>query len=148
MRTGWILGLWCMTLACVNALGHGVQGMLADGVVGVQFVYEGGAPLRAADVTATLADTSETIEGLTDSQGRFAFFPDQPGEWQVEVNDGMGHRARLVVDVDGDGLAVATHTHSHGHHVAPWIVGLSSLFGLFGVWTLWGNRRRIKAKEA
>ena len=125
------------------SLGHAVWGVVENDAVGVRFVYDGGAPLRAADVKVTSLAPGEisAIEGLTDRDGRFAFFPDQPGEWRVEVNDGMGHRASLVVDVGEERVAVVAHEHAHGHHVAPWLMAISMLFGLFGIWTLWSTRR-------
>lgn len=123
--------------------GHGVQGSVEAGAVGVRFVYDGGAPLRAADVTATSLAPGESsvIQGLTDRNGRFAFFPDQTGEWRVEVNDGMGHRAHLLVDVGENRIDVAAHGYSHTHHLEGWVIGVAVLFGLFGIWGLWRCRQ-------
>ena len=143
MQARFLIGLFSLLLLPTLGAAHAVHGRLEAGAVGVRFEYDGGAPLRGAEVTATPrgADASVAIHGMTDAQGRFAFFPLSSGEWKIMGNDGMGHRASLVVDVDADGLQAIVDSHSHGHHVSPWIVGFSTLFGLFGLWTLWSHRR-------
>ena len=42
----------------------------------------------------------EYQNGRTDQNGRFAFLPETPGEWQIKVNDGMGHAVNATVSVN------------------------------------------------
>ncbi len=135
-----VLLLWGTSDALV--FGHAAMGRIEEGAVGVRFFYEGGAPMRSAEVAvrAPAADEERIIEGLTDRNGCFAFVPDQVGEWRVEANDGMGHRVQLRIEVDAAGVPVATASTAHGHHIAPWVVAIAVLFGLFGIWALWIRR--------
>lgn len=133
-----LLGLLSVDSACA----HAVHGALEEGAVGVRFFYDGGAPLRAAEIQVfgPNRDMLPIIQGETDLNGRFAFIPDQPGTWEIEVNDGMGHRAQFRIDVESTGIPATSEYASHGHHVAPWIVAISVLFGLFGIWALFFKR--------
>lgn len=136
---------WVMPATLV--FGHAAFGRLEDGAVGVQFYYEGDAPLRGAEIAVfdPSPESDPFVESVTDRHGRFAFIPDQPGQWRVEANDGMGHRTQLLIEVDEGGHPVATSSLAHSHHLSPWIVALSTLFGLFGAWTLWSHRKPVTA---
>lgn len=78
----------------------------------VTATYASGAPASNADVVVRApaegggaSDGAPAVgsdvwqEGRTDPRGRFIFAPERPGEWQVVVDDGQGHRATLVVSV-------------------------------------------------
>lgn len=81
--------------------------------------------------------------GRTDAQGRVCFLPDKPGQWKVKVAADSQHGLHGVsVDVevkpdmaveDSSAPPIATHTRL--------IVGISILFGIFGLVTLARNAR-------
>ena len=72
-----------------------------DPVVGIAFFYSDKVPMRYAEVLVYSPenDNIEFQNGRTDAEGRFAFFAETPGDWRVEVNDGMGHAVHATVAV-------------------------------------------------
>ncbi len=86
-----------------QALAHGTGFRLIDDAkaIAVSFFYADGQPMRYAE-TLVFSPNDDDVEyqnGRTDQQGRFAFYPHQPGTWRLVVNDGMGHRAEGIVSV-------------------------------------------------
>lgn len=59
----------------------------------VQFGYSTGdnAPFAQITVFSPGPTDSEYQNGRTDRLGRFAFAPNQSGEWRIMMRDGMGH---------------------------------------------------------
>ncbi len=113
--------------------------------------YDGGIPVADAQVTLFAPGEDEVyLTGTTDPAGLFAFVPNNPGNWRVGVDDGMGHRreARLEVgaapgqEEHGHDALHADHTHEaalpHTHEPEgsdrPWrlAAGLGLIFGLTG----------------
>jgi nickel transport protein len=82
--------------------------------------------------------------GRSDARGRVVFLPDQPGQWTVKVKADSQHGvhgAEIKVQVDTKGVIqsfskplVATHTRL--------LMGVSLLFGLFGLLSLFRGRRQ------
>ena len=72
-----------------------------DPLVGIAFFYSDKVPMRYAEVLVYSPenDNIEFQNGRTDAEGRFAFFAETPGDWRVEVNDGMGHAVHATVAV-------------------------------------------------
>lgn len=144
-----------------DALAHGITVTLerhGDVIVAVSR-YDGGIPVRGASVTIRpTGDDAPFQTGQTDAEGRFVFMPAATGEWQVTVDDGMGHRrtARIAVaepeappaddePVAGDVApepapapapeAAAPVTRAGADDgTMPWrlVTGLSLLFGITG----------------
>lgn len=99
-------------------------------------------------------ESEETYQtGKTDAAGKFAFVPDQTGEWRVVVDDGTGHRSELNVAVGENFFIQETVEPVPGKTVtgletAPagiptvWkaLVGISLLFGIAGI--LYGIKSR------
>jgi hypothetical protein len=100
--------------------------------------YAGGTPVVGADIVIRAPGDAAYQSGRTDAAGLFAFVPAHPGEWQVLVDDGMGHRrtARFAFETAaapaqgnggatdgnaGDGSAAATG--SDGNDVATEFAG-------------------------
>ncbi|MCP5047814.1 MAG: carboxypeptidase regulatory-like domain-containing protein [bacterium] len=55
--------------------------------------YDAGKTVSDASVTVRHGAGREPFKrGSTDSSGSFGFTPDKPGQWEVMVDDGMGHR--------------------------------------------------------
>jgi hypothetical protein len=93
--------------------------------------YAGGTPVVGADVVIRAPGDAAHQSGITDAAGLFAFVPAYPGEWQVLVDDGMGHRrtARFAFEMSaapaqsnggatdgdaGDGSAAAIGSDGNG----------------------------------
>lgn len=108
---------WLMLLALpLNALAHGTDYRIVDNdaVVAAEFFYSDKTPMQYAEILvfSPKSDTIEHQNGRTDQNGGFAFFANTPGDWRIEVNDGMGHAVHATVTVPpagkgdtSDGLA-------------------------------------------
>ncbi|MCX8118534.1 MAG: hypothetical protein N3G78_11450 [Desulfobacterota bacterium] len=82
--------------------------------------------------------------GRTDKNGFLSFFPDRAGTWKIKVWGESTHGFHgITIEVKVDSALrlesfgkplVATHTKL--------IVGISLIFGLFGIYSLWRSRKR------
>ncbi|MBD3412926.1 MAG: hypothetical protein GF421_00650 [Candidatus Aminicenantes bacterium] len=110
--------------------------------------------------------------GKTDAKGKFAFIPDQAGDWRVAVDDGTGHKSEQILSlgedfflqkptVPGSGEShppeqardVEKEKASKESEAAPsqaqvplvWkaLVGVSLVFGIAGI--LYGAKARKKS---
>jgi uncharacterized GH25 family protein len=140
MRLGLILFI---TLAAGGAFAHGVETRtLTTGAVAVEFRFTDGTTMALADAMAFAPGhpNEPSVTGRTDEHGRFSFFPDQDGDWTVEVRDGDGHAARSIV-------TVADHKISETKHAFPdWLVAVSLVFNVLAA-ALLGRRRAAGVAE-
>lgn len=95
--------VWVMAMP-FNAFAHGTDYRLIgkDSVVVAEFFYSDKTPMRYAEILV-FSPKNEKVEyqnGRTDQNGRFAFLAETPGEWQMKVNDGMGHAVHATVTVN------------------------------------------------
>lgn len=81
-------------------------------------------------------------QGSTDSDGRFAFVPVEVGSWTIVIDDGMGHQTAIDVAVDSLGI-VGKQRHSKTDRLSTGVVGVSIIFGLFGLYALIRSRRSV-----
>lgn len=89
-------------------------------------------------------DTQPHQTGRTDKNGFVSFFPDREGIWKLKVWGESTHGFHgVTIEVKVDQALhlesfskplVATHTKL--------IVGVSLIFGLFGIYSLWRSRRK------
>ena len=126
---------------------HGVDGF-ADRVTGycITARYNDGEPMNWSEVRISAPDSDiEFQNGRTDRNGRFMFFPDGQGLWEVVVQDGMGHRLALEINVthESDEKATALPTTSLGgkNRLVGLVAGLAVIFGLCGFFYGWKARR-------
>jgi len=109
------------------------------------FEYSLGEPVAGADVTVFRPDEQSSFQtGRTDARGVFAFAPDRPGSWRLEVRDGKGHAVRQVVNVGGAEQTPAADAPRAAH---AWPQGLvlvlaASLLGNLLLGLLWLQERR------
>ena len=97
-----------LLVAAPPAFTHGAGHEAVDNapVEVLRFAYTAGQAMDGAAVRVLEPGTERLYQvGRTDRDGRFAFVPDQPGEWIVEADDGQGHKLRATVGV---GVATAT----------------------------------------
>ncbi len=94
---------------------------------GSPFSYESAEVYRPAESIPFLA-------GRTDANGRLAFIPDRAGDWRIKAFSEDGHGGDFTVATTGEG---GTSAPAVGLGTLGGLaVGLSLLFGIFGVWSL------------
>jgi len=144
----WIV-LFSLSLSPDPAAAHGTDYRILDseGAIVVEFIYDDNQPMRYAEVLVYSPedDDIEYQNGRTDMNGRFAFYPDAPGKWRIQADDGTGHLERVSIDVAADDTgeegvsSVSERTtaqgHDHHHNGLPriWavILGISLIMNLF-----------------
>ena len=95
--------LFLLAAAAGQASAHGTDHKTVDPgpAVAVAFIYSDGSPMSYAKVLVYSPGDNE-IEyqnGRADANGRFVFYPDEAGEWQIEANDGTGHLEKASIEV-------------------------------------------------
>ena len=79
------------------------------------------------------------LAGRTDANGRLAFVPDRAGDWRVRAFSEDGHGADFIVPA---GAESGSPGPSAGlGELGGLAVGLSILFGLFGLWSLFLRKK-------
>ena len=146
MRTATIASI-LIPLACAlipaAASAHGVNHRVERGEAHVvTFTHDDGSPFANVpyEVTAP-GDVGRASSGRTDRLGRVAFLPDIPGDWIVRAWSANGHGGRVVVDVGDEAITEIVDTGGRGRG-GDALLGVSLLFGLFGVAALVMSRRR------
>lgn len=123
------------------AFGHGARCTVIEGGMSVEAVYHDGSPMSFCDVEVFRPGDEEAYQvGTTDPLGRFAFVPDTTGAWTVAVDDAMGHRATEEIDVQAAGVKVGRDAGMSRIHGV--VVGVSVIFGVFGLFSLFYRRSR------
>ncbi|HSJ23597.1 MAG TPA: hypothetical protein VK929_02860 [Longimicrobiales bacterium] len=111
------LALAALLLTARAASAHGITVSVehqGDMVVATSR-YDGGIPVRGADIVIRgPAGDSPYQTGRTDPDGRFIFVPAGPGEWQVTVDDGMGHRRTVRIAIPNPATLVEPETTASG----------------------------------
>jgi len=126
---------YIIMLSSINSvLAHGVEYEIKENKAAIIKVgYDDGEPMSYAEVKIFSPYDAE-IEyqnGRTDSNGCFAFIPDNPGEWKIVVNDGMGHGVVAKVPItEGIKVDIIHHGFSRWQKL---ITGISIIFGLTGL---------------
>jgi nickel transport protein len=81
--------------------------------------------------------------GRTDVKGRLVFLPDRPGTWRVKAFSEDGHGVDISVTTDAKG-GVEGSTEPRFDRHARIIMGVSLIFGIFGLINLFVRRRSRK----
>lgn len=131
------------------AAGHGTDYRILDSkaAIAVEFIYSDNQPMRYAEVLVFSPDENEFEyqNGRTDRNGQFAFYPDSPGEWRIQADDGTGHMEKVSIEVHageqgeagwkGTAARSGSHGHDHEHNGVPrlWgiLLGISLIANLF-----------------
>ena len=120
-----------------HSLSHEAQ---TGSAVIVELRYGDGSPFsyETAEVYRP-AESVPFLAGRTDVNGRLAFVPDRPGDWRVRAFSEDGHGGDFTVAAVAEG---GSSPSSAGFgEVGGLAVGLSILFGLFGLWSLFIRKR-------
>jgi hypothetical protein len=104
MTVAVLLGLW--NTAPGRAHDLGAEAKLKDGQVQVEAYFDDNTPAAEARVTVLDVQKNPVAEGRTDTKGHWTFPAPPPGAYQVVVNAGDGHRARVQITIPAEGQAV------------------------------------------
>ncbi|MBW2576013.1 MAG: hypothetical protein JRC88_11140 [Deltaproteobacteria bacterium] len=125
---------------------HGVKGTVKEGGLVVTAQYDTGEAMSYAKVKISAPGAKLTFQsGRTDRNGRFCFFPDVAGDWQVVVDDEMGHRLEVTVPVNEqlvreEDTQSAKAAQSALSRYEKALMGLSIIFGLSGIFFWWRGK--------
>lgn len=117
----------------------------------VEAHYSSGEPMSYAKVTVKFKGVNLPFQsGYTDQNGYFAFIPDKEGEWSIIFEDGMAHRSELSVVVTPE--EIIDYRERKNQHNSIYqssiylklIVGLSLIFGIMGLLSLFFSKKRKK----
>ncbi|MDA0674123.1 MAG: carboxypeptidase-like regulatory domain-containing protein [Cyanobacteria bacterium] len=138
------------------AWGHAVQTDYFVDLFSAQLeftaTYSTGEPMTEATVTiyAPGNDDSPWQEATTDTEGNFAFVPDESltGDWRIEFEK-EGHQDILIVPVNEDGIdyqniSQGPKTDFHYAAFAPELMGVGAAVGL-GLMVV-ATRRRLATR--
>lgn len=122
--------------------------MLTQNAVTVEAEYDDSDPISYAAVEV-FSPTGKVCfqSGRTDKNGRFAFCPDENGEWKVIVDDEMGHKLVLKTDFDEKSMAGNQTRVLETGNAQPFsrfqgiVMGLSLIFGVFGLAAFLRNKK-------
>lgn len=142
----------CLLLAnAPQAYGHALRAVEIphDNAIVMQFAYSTGeVPAFAkVEVYSPTDAAMEFQNGRTDTQGRFAFVPNAPGQWRVIMADNMGHRIEhetTVAHGGGTSPTAGAAADAWGGFATPLraLLGASLLLNLGTVAALWRRRRK------
>ena len=126
-----------VTVCPALCLAHGARHTVIKGGTGVEATYDDGSPMAFCDVSVFSPSdpVGEYQTGTTDPRGRFAFVPDTNGAWKVTVDDGMGHMVTAEIAVGLEGIKQGGSRNGVDRPMGA-IVGVSLIFGLFGLYCL------------
>lgn len=150
-----LLALVLIMVGGSPALAHGVdlESSLAEAVL-ITGTYSDGEPMSFVKVRIKNPEGKTHQVGNTDAKGIFAFVADQTGEWLATVEDGMGHKGKIVwQQVKTNSGQVALDSKPQSADAPKWVRavwGLSLLFWLSGLlfWMKGGGKgRRNDQKE-
>jgi hypothetical protein len=138
----------------VTVFAHGVDISDMTGrqdVRTIRFYYTDGTPMLFAKVKVFPPSSPDAPaqESIADRNGYFSFVNDEPGEWRLTAEDGMGHKGEIMVTIAGE-----TETKAGAQAASPGnklpssfaaVLGLSLILNVFGFWYI--MKKRIPKRE-
>jgi len=127
---------------------HGVKGTISRGGICITACYDTDEAMSYAKVTIRPPGKGLDFQtGRTDRNGRFCFFPEGDGDWEVIVDDGMGHRLKLAVPIGPKSPATGEKgtPPSTGNALskpAKALMGVCIIFGISGCLLWWMSKKR------
>jgi nickel transport protein len=128
---------------------HGVRGLISTTeTICATAGYDDGEPMSYSEVEIYAPDSELPFQsGRTDRNGVFCFKADSPGDWQLTINDGMGHRVHLKTTVSQD-MALVQGKAAHEPNAqfmskaGGVVTGVALIFGLSGCLAWWRSRKK------
>ena len=127
------LGIWGQLQDEVSAHGAYIETRNST-TVEIQASYDSGEPMAEAQVVIYEPGNPDSprFEGETDSEGKFSFVPDQPGDWEATVRS-AGHGAISTIPVSEEGTVIAAlSTNPQLSPLQKITVGGAVVWGLVG----------------
>ncbi|WP_163335761.1 DUF4198 domain-containing protein [Desulfopila sp. IMCC35008] len=124
-----------LTISKSEAHGLGYRMEQDTTTIVVTFSYSDGKPVSYAEVIVwSPADKKvEFQNSRTDKNGRFAFSPDTPGMWRIEMSDGMGHASSAECTINEVGERVAGIPALKQTMLTQIFLGISLIFNIAAV---------------
>ena len=146
MRRGAAAIVWLLCLGLPDrVVAHDLQHRIQEGAAvtvelffadGNEFSFEGYEVYRAGEEIPFQG-------GRTDAHGRLAFLPDTPGTWRVKIFSEDGHGADISLTTGAQGGIEGADRPLFERHLRL-VVGVSILFGIFGLLNLFARRRKTE----
>lgn len=135
------LALACLVLRSVPCLAHGSRYNVFRGGTGIEATHDDGSPMAFCDVRVFAPGGRENLHqtGTTGPKGRFMFVPDTNGVWRVSIDDGIGHVLWAEIAV-GPEAREAVGRGGGVDRLTGGVVGVSLIFGVFGIYCLLRHR--------
>jgi nickel transport protein len=122
-----LLALLLALLGAAVAEAHaiGAEARIVDGRVMIEAYFSDNTPARNAQVTIRNGDQT-VAEGRTDDDGRCSFPAIAPGNYEVDVDAGVGHRTKIELVVPAGEAPVTSSGPSREEFTrTPWLrIGL------------------------
>jgi len=129
---------------------HNVIFSIIEGGIGLEIYYDDivKTPMFYSKFKVFSPEDRDEIfqEGFTDINGKFVFFPDKPGEWKIEVNDGMGHGIVTNINVTKE----LNYEKEESRNFSIWqkiIIGLSIILGISGILFYISSKRQFSKEK-
>ena len=132
-----LLCLWLPERAAAHDLRHSIEESAA---VTVQLFFADGNEFSFESYEVYYAGEESPFQvGRTDARGRLVFLPDRAGTWRVKAFSEDGHGADLSLTTGAQG-AIESADRSLFERHSRLVVGVSIIFGIFGLVSLYARR--------
>jgi len=138
--------LVCALLLVISgAEGHSIHYQVENKGISVRVFYAADDPASysAYEIFAP-GDKIPHQKGRTDRNGFVSFLPDRQGKWVIKVygeSDHGMHGAQVEVNVN-ESLFMDSFNKPLVAKYTKFFVGMSFIFGIFGVWALLKSRKK------
>ncbi|MBU0681523.1 MAG: hypothetical protein KKD73_08885 [Proteobacteria bacterium] len=137
-----------LVLMASQGQAHGLRGTTrSTETICATATYDDGEPLGYGRVEIAAPDSKLPFQsGRTDRNGLFCFTPDSHGDWQIVINDELGHQVRLKTTVGQDMALPQNDLAPDQNGLAMGkgggiVAGLAIIFGLSSG-LAWGRNRK------
>jgi nickel transport protein len=144
MKLAWLLLVAAALLAgSRSAAAHEVHHTVSQsGAVVIQLAYGDGTPFSFEGYEIFRAGEELPVQvGRTDVRGRIAFLPDAPGTWRLRAFADDGHGCDVSFETSAASMVGAVDRPLYQRFTRP-LVGVSLIFGVFGLVSLFYRRRK------
>lgn len=126
----------------VQALAHDLQHQITEAqAVSVRLFFADGNDFSFESYELYHAGDEIPFQvGRTDLQGRIVFLPDRAGTWRIKAFSEEGHGADFTFTTSAEGDVGTANESFLGRHLRV-LVGLSVIFGVFGLIDLFMRKR-------
>jgi nickel transport protein len=132
-----LLHLFLLSLCIVhahNAQAHSIRYEIGTGGIVAQAFFDDQQPAKGLSVSVFVPDSFDKFQtGKTDLNGRFVFFPDRPGDWEMLIFDQMGHRLEIKIPVNEAMKTEGKSAKDAGNPCLKIVIGVAVILIFFGM---------------